>query len=69
MKREYPRWIHHPSGRSVIVNTPEQEEAHGEGWYDTPADFQLPVVAPALPDNHEPEKVKAKPGPKPKVKE
>lgn len=73
MNRQYPRWIHHPNGRSVIVNSPAHEEAHGEGWYDTPADFPKPEVAPvppALPDNNEPaEKVKGKPGPKPKVKE
>lgn len=73
MNREYPRWIHHPSGRSVIVNSPEHETAQGEGWYDTPMDFPGPEVAPAaLPDNNGPAdepKAKGKPGPKPKAKE
>jgi hypothetical protein len=73
MSRQYPRWIHHLSGRSVIVNSPDHEAAQGEGWYDTPADFPASEAVlepvPALPDNNGPaEKVKGKPGPKPKVK-
>lgn len=69
MTRHYPRWIHHPNGNSVIVNDPGHEEAHGEGWYDTPADFPVAEADPILPDPTELPKVKGKPGPKPKVKE
>lgn len=74
MNREYPRWIHHPNGRSVIVNSHEHEAAQGDGWYDTPADFPKPEVAPeAPPAPSDPGPVegkpKGKPGPKPKVKE
>lgn len=75
MIREYPRWIHHPSGRSMIVNGPDHEAAQGEGWYDSPADF--PASVPTVPGSDDLGKVgegaeakpKGKPGPKPKVKE
>ncbi len=64
--REYPRWLHHPSGKSVIAPNAAYESSLGEGWYDTPADFpsdEQESVATAEV------KVKGKPGPKPKVKE
>ncbi len=68
MTREYPRWLHHPDGRSVIAPNEAYEASLGAGWYDTPLDFPKPESA--LPDNHEPaERVKGKPGPKPKVRE
>lgn len=73
MNREYPRWVHHPNGRSVIVNGPEHEVAMGDGWYDSPVDFPAPEVAPEPPallnEPADQPKVKGKPGPKPKVKE
>ncbi len=64
--REYPRWLHHPNGKSVIAPNAAYEASLGEGWYDTPADFppaEQEAVAPVEV------KVKGKPGPKPKVKE
>jgi len=29
----YPGWRHHVSGKSQIVNSPEEDEALGAGWY------------------------------------
>lgn len=36
---EYPKWLYHADGRSVVVNDREEEAALGEGWADTPAAF------------------------------
>jgi hypothetical protein len=45
----YPRWIFSPQYADRIVNSPEEEEALGPGWYDTSADF--PVDETPLPVN------------------
>lgn len=38
--RQYPRWVHHPEQGSVIVRDEAHEKALGEGWFDSPAQFQ-----------------------------
>ena len=43
----YPRWVFNPDALDRIVNTPEEEAALGEGWYDTPADFPQGSAATA----------------------
>lgn len=75
--REYPRWLHHPSGKSVIAPNAAYEASLGEGWYDTPADFPShDAVGPgdakpvdAFEFQQAQGRTKGKPGPKPKVKE
>ena len=50
MTRQYPRWIHFPGGRSIVVLTP-QIEAIYSGYFDSPADFPKPnQVADAVPE-------------------
>jgi hypothetical protein len=39
MYNEYPKWLYHADGRSVIVNSREEAEALGDGWAETPAAF------------------------------
>lgn len=46
--RDYPRWMHHESGSSRIVETPEEEAALGEGWSDYPAGYE--VAEPLEPE-------------------
>lgn len=36
----FPKWKYHETEPAVIVNTPEEEEALGEGWAETPAAFE-----------------------------
>jgi|GEM_PF-6793916 len=35
----YPSWRYHRTEPAQIVDTPEADEALGEGWADTPAAF------------------------------
>jgi hypothetical protein len=35
----FPKWKYHPTKPAVIVYTPEEERALGDGWVDSPADF------------------------------
>lgn len=39
---QYPRWKYGAEGQSAIVNDADEEEALGEGWYDSPADVPAP---------------------------
>ena len=36
-KIEYPKWRYHASKDPVVVETPSEKAALGEGWYDSPA--------------------------------
>lgn len=36
---EYPKWLYHATLSPALVEDPEQEDALGEGWADTPAAF------------------------------
>jgi hypothetical protein len=35
----YPSWRYHRTEPAVIVNSPEEDDALGSGWADTPAAF------------------------------
>jgi hypothetical protein len=37
--QEFPKWKYHPSKEAVIVGNKDAEEALGEGWFNSPADF------------------------------
>lgn len=39
LKKKFPAWRYHRTEPAVIVNTPEEEAALGEGWADSPAVF------------------------------
>ena len=43
----YPSWRYHTVNPACIVNTPEEEEALGEGWFDSPAKVNKVVEASA----------------------
>src|SRR5437764_1005498 len=53
LSAEFPKCKQHPVFGPRIVQTPEQEAALGEGWYDSTADFpeievdNAPVEAPS----------------------
>ena len=55
----FPKWKYHATESAKTVLTPEQENALGEGWYDTPSELQaalanpqkLDPAPPASPDN------------------
>lgn len=55
--REYPRWIHHPQERSVLVRSAQQEEHYQQlsKWYDSPSEFPPNEVI-----HHEEHEVRAK---------
>jgi len=36
--RMYPKWCYHPVEGAKLVQGPEEHEALGQGWYDSPAD-------------------------------
>ena len=58
----YPRWRHHPTKESMVVydwGVEESQTPDSDGWRD---DRNFGTI-------EEQPKVKAKPGPKPKVKE
>ena len=33
----YPKWLYHPNGESRLVNSPDEREALGDEWRETPA--------------------------------
>jgi hypothetical protein len=39
LKEKYPAWRYHRTAPAVIVNSPVEDAALGEGWADTPAAF------------------------------
>lgn len=36
---EYPKWLYHAELPAVVVETPDEHAALGEGWEDSPAAF------------------------------
>lgn len=38
--QEYPKWVHHVSGASQIIESDEAYQALGDGWFDTKAQAQ-----------------------------
>jgi hypothetical protein len=62
----FPRWRFHPEHEARIVRSKEQNDALGEGWYDSPAQF-LSAEVHAEPVVEAPAEVE--PGPAPASKE
>jgi hypothetical protein len=54
MKIEYPKWLYHRTHAPKIVDDPEQHDALGDEWKDSPADLESDPEpaseAPELPD-------------------
>jgi hypothetical protein len=46
--RAYPRWLYHPDSAPSLVNSPEEEEALGSGWVDSPHGFN--ILEPGEPE-------------------
>lgn len=44
--QEFPKFKYHPELEAVIVHTPDEETALGDGWYNTPADFPQAEAEP-----------------------
>ena len=42
LRKKFPGWRYHRTAPAIIVNSPEEEAALGEGWAETPAAFQEP---------------------------
>ncbi len=56
---EYPKRKYHADGRVECVTTPEEEEALGEGWEDSPAAFEAkPEPEPEAKPEKKPRKAK-----------
>lgn len=55
--RQYPRWLHHPEQGSVIVRDEKHEQALGEGWFDSPAQFPSDGTEPSKRGPGRPKKV------------
>jgi hypothetical protein len=49
MDNEFPKWKYGPDERAELVHSTEQEEALGEGWFDTPWEAKGEVPKPAIP--------------------
>lgn len=48
----YPKWKYHITKEAVIVQTPAQEQALGEGWQDRPGGFaDPPITIVTVPTN------------------
>ena len=41
---QYPKWKYHLSLTAVIIQNAEEEQALGEEWLDSPADFALNAI-------------------------
>lgn len=48
----YPKWLYHAEEGSCLVRTPEQHEAMGDGWCESPA-----LISPPAPKEPEPIRV------------
>ena len=42
---EYPKWLYSFSDNPVIVQSKEEGDALGAGWFESPADVAEPKVA------------------------
>jgi hypothetical protein len=47
--QHYPKFKFHATDEPRIVNTPEQEAALGEGWFNSPADVFAPAPVAKQP--------------------
>lgn len=36
----YPKWLYHREESPQVVNDPDEHEALGAGWEESPADFE-----------------------------
>lgn len=45
--KEFPKWKYHAEYAAETVEDKEEEEALGEGWFDTPAEATQGAEAPA----------------------
>lgn len=45
----YPSWRYNGSGDSIVVYSPEEDEALGLGWEDSPGKFGI-ITAPSAED-------------------
>lgn len=43
---QYPKWLYHRTLPAVIVNNPDEHKALGDGWAESPADFEVSEEAP-----------------------
>jgi hypothetical protein len=43
LRKKFPSCRYHRTAPPIIVHSPEEEAALGEGWADTPAAFQEPA--------------------------
>jgi hypothetical protein len=41
MSTEYPKWLYHASEDPKIVNDPDEHEALGEGWRESPVEPEV----------------------------
>jgi hypothetical protein len=42
LRKKFPSWRYHRTVPAIIVHSPEEDAALGEGWADSPAAFQEP---------------------------
>jgi hypothetical protein len=46
---EYPKWVYSPSAKAKIVQTEEEEEALGSGWFTSKAEADAAAVVKVAP--------------------
>ena len=63
-KVEYPKWLYHRTEKPVIVQDPDEAEALGAGWNETPAAFDEPEPETNPEMEQEPERKLEVPKPK-----
>lgn len=56
---EYPKWLYHATEHSIIVASREEQDALGDEWAETPAEFDDSEdgVAVTAPKRGRPKKV------------
>lgn len=60
----YPRGRHHPEKGSVIVHSMEEDDALGDGWCSSPAEFGVETCPGERPDKKIAANKRKKPTPK-----
>lgn len=49
MKYVFPAWLYHKTKGAKIFENAEEVEAAGEGWFDTPAAFEVSEPEAVVP--------------------
>ena len=48
----YPCWKYHPKKAPVLLNSEEEHDELGDGWFSSPAEFGVETCPGATPDKN-----------------